>query len=106
MPKRLISSEIFNHPVLMKMPLSATLLWIGLIVETDGDGRVCVDPVWLRRRLFNSRPRPSVADCLRYLDAFVADDMLKTYIRHDVKYAQITNFHSYQRLKKTTTNRE
>ena len=117
MPRRLISSEIFSHPVLMPLPSTATLLWIGLIVETDGDGRVCVDPKWLKRRLFGSRTRPALSQLERYVDLFESQNMLRTYLgltqnapstnlSPRLKYAQITNFHSYQRLKKTTTNRE
>lgn len=105
MPRRLISSDIFTHPVLLKLPLSATVIWIGLICEADGDGRVCIDPKWLKRRLTSSRPRPSLADVSRFTSAFLADDMLKSYNRRGVKYAQITNFHLYQNLRDRRTNR-
>lgn len=70
--KRLIDADVLASPDLAGLSPSGKLLWIGMILSADDEGRLCAEPEWLIRRVFGSSRgirRQFIADCLAHFEA-------------------------------------
>lgn len=73
--------------------------WIGMILEADDDGRVLVDPVELRTRIFAARPRVTIAHVKADVRTLARLGLIRLYTAAGINYAHFPSWKDWQKPK-------
>ena len=73
---RTIQRDLFGSGDLIDLPVAARLLWVGLIVFADHEGRIRLDPRWLKNRIL-PETRTRLASIRHWIDTYAARDMIE-----------------------------
>jgi len=95
---RMVYRDIFHSADVVTLPAAARWLWLGLVVLSDDDGRMRVEPHHIQRTICVGL-RLSERRLESYLSLFSSRRMLDLYTVDGQKYVQLRNFHKWQKLK-------
>jgi hypothetical protein len=103
--KRMIDPAIWEDPTVGSLSIPARLLFIGLISHADDEGRLDVEPRYLRRAVFGFDDDVSCVDVSRYLDEIAQLRGVVFYSVDERRLASLTNWRRYQYIQKAQTSR-
>lgn len=79
--------------------------WIGMILEADDDGRVLVDPVELRTRIFAARPRVTIAHVKADVRTLARVGLIRLYQSAGIHYAHFPSWKDWQHPRYPTASK-
>jgi hypothetical protein len=74
-------------------------VWIGMLMDSDDDGRVVADPAQLRARIFPFRTEVSVAHIKRDMRELARRKLIRLYQRNGTQYAVFPSWKDWQHPK-------
>lgn len=96
--KAIVTDAPYSHPDFHGLSEGSRVLYTWLLIEADAEGRVPIDPSWIKQRVFAWYPTLSVTRVGQRLDPLLARGLIevcsppRSHVEHDLKYGQITNF--------------
>lgn len=94
---RSIRPEFYDDKKIAKISIQARFMYIGLISFADDNGNVCIDPAWLRSRVF-PREDVSLADITTWVNELIDKKFIAPYEANGDLHATIRNFLKHQKI--------
>lgn len=95
----MVYSSLFDNTELNERAIEARLLYIGLIVLADDDGRLRYDPHVLKGKIFSHDEKISVSEVEKWLSELSDLKQICIYERDGVKVIKHPNWLKYQRIR-------
>lgn len=103
--QRMVSEAIFESADFDGISFVGTTVYVGLLIQSDDGGRVCIDPEWVRRRLCHRRGinRVTTHRIGQCIGQFIERGIITrcpppSSSRSSLSYGQLSLFHHHNKI--------